>query len=41
MTTKRKYEKPSMEVNEFKEQPMILCGSNGGGMPPGQPGEPF
>lgn len=43
MTTKRNYEKPSMKVYELKQQPQLLAGSdgNGGGMPGGQPGQPF
>ena len=30
MTEKRKYEKPSMEVYELKQQPKLLAGSNTG-----------
>ena len=29
MTTKKKYEKPSMQVFELKQQPQLLVGSNG------------
>ena len=29
MTTKKKYEKPSMQVFELKQQPQLLAGSNG------------
>ena len=28
MTTKKKYEKPSMQVFELKQQPQLLAGSN-------------
>ncbi|SHK74106.1 hypothetical protein [Xylanibacter ruminicola] len=30
MTTKKKYEKPSMQVFELKQQQQLLAGSNGG-----------
>jgi len=29
MTTKKKYEKPSMQVFELKQQPQLLAGSLG------------
>ena len=29
MTTKKKYEKPAMQVFELKQQPQLLAGSNG------------
>ena len=43
MNTKRKYEKPAMQVYELKQQPQLLVGSygNGGGMPGGEPGQSF
>ena len=31
MTTKKKYEKPAMQVFELKQQPQILAGSGEGG----------
>ena len=31
MTTKKMYEKPSMQVFELKQQPQILAGSGEGG----------
>ena len=35
MTTKKKYEKPSVEVVVLKQQPQLLAGSNGdGNLPP-------
>jgi hypothetical protein len=35
MTEKKKYEKPSMQVFELKQQPQLLAGSNGdGNLPP-------
>ena len=38
---KKKYEKPAMQVVELRHRTMLLVGSNGGGMPGGQPGQPF
>ena len=40
---KRLYERPRMTVVELQHHAMLLNGSNGngGGMPGGQPGEPF
>jgi hypothetical protein len=32
MTTKKKYEKPSMQVFELKQQPQLLAGSGVGAM---------
>ena len=29
MTTKKKYEKPAMQVFELKQQPQLLAGSGG------------
>ena len=29
MTTKKKYEKPAMQVFELKQQPQLLAGSSG------------
>ena len=35
MTEKKKYEKPSMQVFELKQQTQLLAGSNGdGNLPP-------
>ena len=31
MTTKKKYEKPSMRVFDLKHKPSLLAGSSGGG----------
>lgn len=31
MTTKKKYEKPQMQVFELPKQPQLLAGSNDGG----------
>ncbi len=36
MTTKKKYEKPAMQVFELKQQPQILAGS-GLGLSPYEP----
>ena len=35
MTTKKKYEKPAMQVFELKQQQQLLVGSNGDGTLPG------
>jgi hypothetical protein len=39
MTTKKKYEKPAMQVYELKQQPQLLVGS-GLGNPNDYPGQP-
>ena len=43
MTEKRKYEKPSMRVYKLQQRQQLLqnSGGNGGGMPGGQPAQPF
>ena len=41
MKKRKIYEKPSMRVFELKQQPQLLAGSNGGGMPGGEPAIPF
>ena len=43
MKKRKLYEKPVMQVFELKQQPQLLAGSdgNGGGMPGGEPAEPF
>ena len=43
MTTKRKYEKPAMQVFELKQQPQLLQTSGGVPAMPGYPGggDPF
>ena len=41
MTEKKKYEKPSMQVFELKQQPQLLAGSGGsGGTTPYDPEDP-
>jgi hypothetical protein len=41
MTTKKKYEKPAMQVYDLPQQPQLLAGSNnGGGGIPGNPNYP-
>lgn len=41
MIKKKEYKKPSMKVYELQQQPQLLAGSNGGGMPGGEPAIPF
>ena len=40
MTTKKKYEKPAMQVFELKQQPQLLAGSGGGETSPYIPQTP-
>ena len=37
---KKQYEKPSMQVFELKQQPMLLAGSGNGGLDPLSPFNP-
>ena len=39
MTTKKKYEKPAMQVFELKQQPQLLAGSGDGNLNP--MGDPY
>ena len=42
MTTKRNYEKPTTKVVELRQTGILMYSDgNGGGMPGGQPGQPF
>jgi|GEM_PF-4662553 hypothetical protein len=41
MATKKKYEKPAVQVFELKQQPQLLAGSTGTGELPGMPIQPI